>query len=94
MTLCSPMGSRLLLCPWNSPGKNTGEGCHFFLQEIFLTQGSKLGVLHYRQILYHLSHQGSSDYHAGVKNKDDNNQDDNNSIKWTFSSSSPRVHSP
>ena len=22
-----------------SPGKNTGVGCHFFLQEIFLTQG-------------------------------------------------------
>ena len=22
-----------LLCPWDSPGKNTGVGCHFFLQE-------------------------------------------------------------
>ena len=22
-----------LLCPWNSPGKNTGVGCHFLLQE-------------------------------------------------------------
>ena len=21
-----------LLCPWNSPGKNTGAGCHFLLQ--------------------------------------------------------------
>ena len=21
-----------LLCPWDSPGKNTGVGCHFFLQ--------------------------------------------------------------
>ena len=28
-----------LLCPWDSPGKNTGVGCHFLLQEIFLTQG-------------------------------------------------------
>ena len=27
-----------LLCPWDSPGKNTGEGCHVLLQEIFLTQ--------------------------------------------------------
>ena len=27
------------LCPWNSPGKNTGVGCHFLLQGIFLTQG-------------------------------------------------------
>ena len=28
------------LCPWDFPGKNTGIGCHFFLQGIFLTQGS------------------------------------------------------
>jgi len=27
-----------LLHPWDSPGKNTGVGCHFLLQEIFLTQ--------------------------------------------------------
>ena len=27
-----------LLCPWDFPGKNTGVGCHFFLQGIFLTQ--------------------------------------------------------
>ena len=32
--------------------------CHSFLQRIFLTQGSNLGVLHCRKILYHLSHQG------------------------------------
>ena len=31
-----------LLCPWNSPGKNTGAGCHFLLQGIFLTQGLNL----------------------------------------------------
>ena len=48
-----------LLCPWNSPGKNTGVGCHCILQGNFLTQGSKLGLRHCRQILYHLSHQGS-----------------------------------
>ena len=48
-----------LLCPWNSPGKNTGVGCHSLLQGIFPTQGSNLGVLHCRQILYYLSHQGS-----------------------------------
>ena len=34
-------------------------GCHFLLQGIFLTQGSNLGLPHYRQTLYHLSHQGS-----------------------------------
>ena len=45
-----------LLCPWNSPGKNTGVGCHSCLQGIFLTRGLNLGLLHCRQILYHLSH--------------------------------------
>ena len=29
-----------LLYPWDSPGKNTGAGCHALLQGIFLTQGS------------------------------------------------------
>ena len=29
-----------LLCPWDSPGKNTGVGCHALLQGIFPTQGS------------------------------------------------------
>ena len=48
-----------LLCPWDSPGKNMGVGCHFLLQEVFLTQGLNLGLLHCRQILYPLSHHGS-----------------------------------
>ena len=48
-----------LLCPWNSPSKNTGVGCHSFLQGIFLTQESNLGLLHCGQILYHLSHNSS-----------------------------------
>ena len=34
-------------------------GCHFLLQGIFLTQGLNLGLLHRRQVLYHLSHQGN-----------------------------------
>ena len=29
-----------LLCPWNSPGKNTGVGFHFLFLGLFLTQGS------------------------------------------------------
>ena len=45
-----------LYCPWNSPDKNTGVGCHFFLQGIFPTQGSNPGLPHWRQILYHLCH--------------------------------------
>ena len=48
-----------LLCPWDSPGKNTGMGCHACLQGIFSTQESEPGLLHYRQTLYCLSHQGS-----------------------------------
>ena len=28
-----------LLCLWDSPGKNTGVGCHFLLQGIFSTPG-------------------------------------------------------
>ena len=44
-----------LLHPWDSPGKNTGVGCHFLLQGIFPTQGLNPGLLHGRQILYHLS---------------------------------------
>ena len=47
----------LLLCPWNSPGKNTGVGCHAFLQGIFLTQVSNphhvLHLLHCRWVLYY-----------------------------------------
>ena len=45
-----------LLCPWDSPGKNSGVGWHSLLQRIFLTQGSNPGLLHCRQILYHLSY--------------------------------------
>ena len=43
----------------DSPGKNTGVGCHAFLQRIFLTQGSNPGLPHCRRILYHLNHKGS-----------------------------------
>ena len=41
------------------PSKNTGVGCHFLLQGIFLIQGSNLGLLHCRQSLYRLSYEGS-----------------------------------
>ena len=33
------------LCPWDSPGKNTGVGCHALFQRIFLTQGLNPGLL-------------------------------------------------
>ena len=48
-----------LLCPWNSPGENTGVGCSSLLQGMFPTQGMNLSLLLCRQILYHLSHQES-----------------------------------
>ena len=50
-----------LLCPWNFLDKKTGVGCHSLFQGILLTQGSNPGLLHCRQTLYCLSHQGSSD---------------------------------
>ena len=53
---CSPPGSSV---DGDSPGKNTGVGCHALLQGIFLTQGLNPGLPHCRQILYCLSHQGS-----------------------------------
>ena len=57
-TFCNPMDYSLarLLCPWDSPGKNTGVGSHYHLQGIFLIQGLNPGLLHHRQILYHLIH--------------------------------------
>ena len=50
------------LCPWGSPGKNTGVGSHSLLQGTFLTQGQNSHLLYCRQILYPLSHQGSPIY--------------------------------
>jgi len=49
----------MLLRPWDFPGKSTGVGCHFLLQRIFLTHRSNPSLLHCRQMLYCLSHQGS-----------------------------------
>ena len=63
LTLCDPMDYTAqptrLLGSWDSPGKNTRVGCHSLLQGIFLTQGLNLGLLHCRQILYRMNHQGS-----------------------------------
>ena len=52
-----------LYSPWNFPSQNTEVDSHSLLQGIFpprdQTQGANPGLLHCRQILYHLSHQGS-----------------------------------
>ena len=60
-TLCKGMdySPPRFLCPWDFSGKGTRVGCHFLLQGIFPTQGWNLDLLHCRQILYCLSHQGS-----------------------------------
>ena len=44
-TLCNSMDCRLL-CPWDSPGRNTRVGCRVLLQGIFPTKGSNLSLLH------------------------------------------------
>ena len=55
-----------LLCPWDSPGKDTGVCHHFLLQGILPTQGLNQGLPHCRRSIYHLSHQGS--HKCGNKN--------------------------
>ena len=61
LTLLRPHGlqSTRLLCPWDSPGKNTGVGCHVLLQGIFQTQGLNSCLLHWQVDSLMLSHQGS-----------------------------------
>ena len=60
---CNPMNYSL---PGSSvqefPRKEYKSGCHSLSHVIFPTQGSNLGLLHCRQILYHLSHQVSVPY--------------------------------
>ena len=49
----------MLLCLWNSLGKNTGVGCHFLLQGIFLAQELNPCLLHWQAASFPLSHRGS-----------------------------------
>ena len=64
---CSPTR---LLCPWNSPGKNTGAGSHSLPEGIFPTQGSNPGLHQCKQIFYHLSHQRSPVTQVAKKKKE------------------------
>ena len=50
-TLCNLPGSSV---HGDSPGKNTGVGCHFLPQEIFLTQGLNTNLQAYSLLLRHL----------------------------------------
>ena len=62
------LSSTRFLCPCDLPGKNTGMGFHALLQGIFLTQGLNPGLPYCRQILYHLSYQGSLIMNANITN--------------------------
>ena len=88
--VCSAMSDSLQPCglkpasfllPWDFPGKDTGLGCHFLLQRIFLTWGS-LESLKSRDLLSLLSphwqagslplcHLGSPDLYLPRKQKGD-----------------------
>ena len=60
LTLCDPRDCSLaarLLCPWDSPGKNTGGGCHFLLQGIFPTQESNPHLLPWQEDFFPLCHE-------------------------------------
>ena len=46
--ITSVHGPHDLLGPWDSPGKNTGVGCHALLQGIFPAQGSNPHLLHWQ----------------------------------------------
>ena len=61
LTLCDPMDCSSSGSSVHEiiPGNNTGVCCHFLFQEIFPIQGLNLGLPQCRQMLYHLSHQGS-----------------------------------
>ena len=77
--VCSAMSNSLephglqparLLCPWDSPGKMTGLGCHAFLQGVFLTQElnpqnlSFLSLLHWQVVYLPLTSPGKSRTYA------------------------------
>ena len=54
-TLWDPMDCSPPSSPWDFPGKNTGEGCHFLLQGIFPTQGLKLQFMLLNELIPFLS---------------------------------------
>ena len=58
----TPFTVAWFLCPWDFPGKNTGMECRFFLQEIFLTQGSNPHFLLWWADSLTLSLQGGSSF--------------------------------
>ena len=60
--LCNPKDCKQarLLCPWDSPCKNTGVGCHFLLQGILLTQELNAYLLNWQAYSLPRSYLGST----------------------------------
>ena len=52
-----------LLCPWDSPGKNTGVGCHFLLQQVIIIISN--AHMKFAQIRYAGSHYIPPTTHKG-----------------------------
>ena len=63
MSHCDPMDCSPPCCSVHGISQvNTGVGSHSFLQGIFPTQGSNLGLLHYRWILFQSESPGKPNY--------------------------------
>ena len=79
---CSPPGSSVhgIFFFFFFSGKNTGVGCHFLLQGIFLIQGSNLCLLHCRQTLYHRANGAASGLQ--VRNKQRKVPPETDSKEW------------
>ena len=61
-----------LFCPWDSPGKNTGVGCHALLRGTFPTQGWNprlLCLLHWQASSLSLAPPGKLEYQVLISNK-------------------------
>ena len=63
-----PVPTRLP-CPWDFPGKNTGVGCHFLLQGIFLTRDQTRVSCIDRRVVYHECHLGTPIFSMRVKSE-------------------------
>ena len=58
-----------LLCPQNSPGKNSGVGCHFPLQGIIPTPALNPLLSHCGQILYCLIYYRTSNWLSQISSR-------------------------
>ena len=69
--VCCGLWSTSFLCAWNFPGKDTGMGCYFLLQRIFLTQELNPGLLrllHWQVNSLPLCHLGNPISYSSLSN--------------------------